>query len=93
MADVLEFFDRFESGRLAEYCPPGVALQIPPAWGGKQLVTADSVAAAHDVGLEVHVWTIDDPAEMERLLRLGVDGIVTDRPDVGRDVLTGLGRC
>ena len=82
VADVLEFFERLEAGRLAGYRPPGVALQIPPSWEGRELVTAESVRAAHEAGLEVHVWTIDEPGEIERLLRLGVDGIVTDRPDV-----------
>jgi len=67
-----------------------VALQIPPSWEGRDLVTAESVRAAHEAGLEVHVWTIDDPREIERLLRLGVDGIVTDRPDVARRVIDGL---
>ena len=39
----------------------------------------------------MHVWTIDDPAEMERLLALGVDGIMTDRPSVLAEVLTQAG--
>jgi glycerophosphoryl diester phosphodiesterase len=42
--------------------------------------------------LEVHVWTIDDAAEMARLLDLGADGIMTDRPAVLRDVLSGRGQ-
>lgn len=90
VADVLDFFERLESGRLAGHRPPGTALQIPPSWEGRDLVTAESVRAAHAVGLEVHVWTIDDPGEIARLLRLGVDGIVTDRPDVARRVFDEL---
>ncbi|HYN32001.1 MAG TPA: glycerophosphodiester phosphodiesterase [Ilumatobacteraceae bacterium] len=52
------------------------------------VVTEHFVRAAHNRGAAVHVWTIDDPAEMHRLLDLGVDGIMTDRPEVLRGVLT-----
>ena len=49
--------------------------------------TSASCATAHRPALPVHVWTIDEPAEMHRLLDLGVDGIMTDRPTVLKDVL------
>ena len=58
------------------------ALQVPAAVGDNVVVDARFVACAHDHGLAVHVWTIDEPDEMERLLDLGVDGVMTDRPSV-----------
>lgn len=63
------------------------ALQVPPSQSGIPVVTADFVADAHRRGLAVHVWTINDRAEMERLIDLGVDGIMTDRPTLLQQVL------
>jgi glycerophosphoryl diester phosphodiesterase len=62
-------------------------LQIPLRQGRVPLVTRRLVAAAHRAGLQVHVWTIDEEPEMERLLDLGVDAIMTDRLALLRDVL------
>ena len=55
------------------------------------LVTRRLVDTAHRMGVQVHVWTIDDRAEMARLLDLGVDGIMTDRPQVLKDLLVERG--
>jgi glycerophosphoryl diester phosphodiesterase len=57
-----------------------VALQVPVAFDTLTVVTDPFVAAAHRAGVAVHVWTIDDADEMGRLIDLGVDGIMTDRP-------------
>ena len=55
------------------------------------VVTPRFVRRCQRRGIAVHVWTIDDAAEMHRLLDLGVDGIMTDRPAVLRDVLVARG--
>jgi glycerophosphoryl diester phosphodiesterase len=65
--------------------------QVPVRQGRVEVVTARFVASAHRQGIPVHVWTVDDPDEMHRLLDLGVDGIMTDRPQVLRDVLLERG--
>ena len=53
-------------------------------------VDAALVAACHDLGLAVNVWTVDDPGRIAELVALGVDGIVTNVPDVAREVLRTL---
>jgi glycerophosphoryl diester phosphodiesterase len=63
------------------------ALQVPVRYGRVPVVTASYVQRAHRLGMHVHVWTINDPLEMHRLLDLGVDGIVTDRADLLKQVL------
>ena len=67
------------------------AVQVPPRFGGVDVVTAAAVHAAHDAGMAVHVWTIDDEPEMRRLIELGVDGVMTDRPSVLVALLDDLG--
>jgi glycerophosphoryl diester phosphodiesterase len=64
---------------------------VPPRQGRVDLVTERFVQTAHRLGVQVHVWTIDDRIEMARLLDLGVDGIMTDRPAVLKELLVQRG--
>lgn len=63
------------------------ALQIPRRAGRTTVLTARHVRAAHAASTQVHVWTINDPAEMAELIDLGVDGIVSDRADLLKELL------
>ena len=72
----------WRSGTIAGEC-----VQVPPRIAGRSLVDRRFVDAAHRRDLAVHVWTIDHATEMERLLDLGVDGIMTDRPTILKEVL------
>jgi len=72
---------------------PGVAVaQVPVSYARVPIVDARFVRHAHKLGMQVHVWTVDDPVMIASLLDLGVDGIMTDRIDVLRDVLTARGQ-
>ncbi|MCI0689706.1 MAG: glycerophosphodiester phosphodiesterase [Sporichthyaceae bacterium] len=74
--------------RLHRLAPAGVpCVQLPARLGPLPVVDERLVNLAHGLGMHVHVWTIDNPATMHRLLDLGVDGIMTDRLEVLRDVL------
>ena len=63
------------------------AIQIPATAYGIPTVTRSLVERYHRLGLEVHVWTVNDEAEIRRLLALGIDGIVTDRADIALNVI------
>lgn len=80
-------------GLRGRWSSTGVALQVPArvARDRVPLVVAGMVAAAHRAGRVVHVWTIDDPAEMHRFIDLGVDGLVSDRTDLLKAVLIERG--
>jgi len=67
-------------------------VQVPPFHRGIAVITPSLLRAAHAYGMQVHAWTIDDPAEMRTLLDLGVDGIMTDDPVTLRDVLVERGQ-
>lgn len=70
----------------------GTLAQLPRYHLRVPVVDPALIRCAHRLGCEVHVWTVDRPAEMVELLELGVDGLVTDRPDLLRDVLISRGR-
>lgn len=65
------------------------ALQIPERRGRLRILSPRLVALAHKLDIEVHVWTINDPDDMRRLVGMGVDGIVTDRVDIALSTLRG----
>jgi glycerophosphoryl diester phosphodiesterase len=67
------------------------ALQTPWKAGRAQVLTRRHVRAAHAAGKVVHVWTVNEPTEMNYLLDLGVNGIVTDRADLLKEVLEARG--
>jgi glycerophosphoryl diester phosphodiesterase len=69
-----------------------VVLQVPHRRKGVTILTRGLIRRAHAVGLHVHVWTIDEPQQMRDLLDLGVDGLMTDRTDLLRDVLVDRGQ-
>ncbi len=77
--EIAVFFAALTQG-MKGYHAPADALQIPVTWDQMQLATPTSVAAVHDLGLEVHVWTVNEEAEMRDLLAMGADGILTDYP-------------
>ena len=70
---------------------PAVAFQVPERQGDLVIVDERFVAAAHRAGKAVHVWTVNDPQSMERLLGLGVDGIISDVPTTLCGVLRSAG--
>ncbi len=66
------------------------ALQVPETYGRIRIVTPGFIAAAHSLGLQIHVWTVDDAVDIRRILTSGVDGIMSDRPDVLKQVAQDL---
>nr|WP_182527072.1 glycerophosphodiester phosphodiesterase [Nocardioides dongkuii] len=95
-ADPLEVvaFLVLPSGRLADLVTRGRvgALQVPHRRGPLTVASRSLVRRAHAAGKHVHVWTVDDPAEMRELLDRGVDGLFTDRTDVLKAVLAERGQ-
>jgi glycerophosphoryl diester phosphodiesterase len=75
--------------RYAPWGPWAAAcIQVPARWRRVRIVDEPFLERCHRRGLQVHVWTVDDADEMRRLLDLGVDGLMTDRPTLLRQVLS-----
>ena len=77
------------------YNPQAHAFQVPPSIFDLPIVTPHFVDGAHGHNVDVHVWTINDKQEMQRLIDTGVDGIMTDYPDrllslLGRKLSQGM---
>ena len=78
------------AGRLSRTGAP--CAQVPLRYGGRAFCDERLIAAAHARGMQVHVWTVDTAAEIEAVLDLGVDGVMTDRPEVLKQVLLARGK-
>jgi glycerophosphoryl diester phosphodiesterase len=79
--EVLTFYVLHRAFLARFYTPAADAFQVPERQGGLRVVTPRFVADARAKNVDVHVWTVDDADDMERLIGYGVDGIITDRPD------------
>lgn len=79
--EIRPFYILNRLGISAIYTPPAEAFQAPEYSGNLHVVTDGFVRGVHRRNVEVHVWTVNEIADMERLLALGVDGLITDRPN------------
>ena len=85
--EIEEFYRSSEMHREDSLRPLYDALQVPVEYQGREVVTPRFVEAAHNRNVRVDVWTIDEEEEMRRLLDLGVDVVMTNRPEVLAEVL------
>ncbi len=85
--EVINFFVRHAVGLAASYSPVAQAVQVPEYRSGIHILTPGFVNDAHSRGMDVHVWTVNEAEDMQRMIDLGVDGIITDRPDILLELL------
>ena len=88
--DLFQFFFMIHAPWGRHFTPQCDALQIPEFYFGVRVLSHRFMAAAHGRNLPIHVWTVDDPDDMRRLVAMGVDGIQTDRPDLLSEVLSDV---
>jgi glycerophosphoryl diester phosphodiesterase len=86
-SEVSRFLAMYKTGLGASYSTPMQALQTPEYVGGLQIVSKEFVETARKLNLDVHVWTVNETAQMQKLIESGVDGIMTDYPDRLLDLL------
>lgn len=79
--ELVAFYLHHLARATALYHPSVDAFQMPERYAGRQVLSRRFVREAHAHNVAVHVWTVNDEADMRRLLEWGVDGVVTDRPD------------
>ncbi|MGE5589867.1 MAG: glycerophosphodiester phosphodiesterase [Bacillota bacterium] len=92
--EILSLVVQWKLGLGFQYHAPADALQIPYETresSGIDLAREGLIRVAHGRNVKVHYWTVDDPQEMRRLLALGADGLITDKPDVALDVMRAMG--
>lgn len=80
-AEVRDFLALYKIGLGETYRPPMQVLQIPERIGALEIVSEDFIKTARKLNLQVHVWTINETEDMQRLIEMRVDGIMTDYPD------------
>jgi glycerophosphoryl diester phosphodiesterase len=85
--EIFRFWLAARTGLHRSFTYPFQALQVPPTYRGLTIIDHCFVDAAHAHGIEVHVWTIDAPTEMHRLLSFGVDALMSDYPGKLLEVL------
>ena len=73
------------------YRPKASIIAIPTSNSGVNLASKRVIKSAHRRKMAVHYWTINDKEEMKKLIELGADGLITDRPDLMKEVLEELG--
>lgn len=76
---------------LKNHLPNQIAIQVPVRAYGIEIIRPQFVKFVHDLGMQVHVWVVDDESEMHRLYDMGVDAIMTDRPKLLKKVLQDRG--
>jgi glycerophosphoryl diester phosphodiesterase len=86
-SETYDFYVRHLVGLHPWWSPPGSIYQVPEDFDGRRVVTPRFVRAAERLGVDVQVWTVNDPEQMHRVLDAGAHGIITDYPDRAVEVL------